>query len=783
MTSISGRPAFSPEELRRVEQVDRFTAEGAGGLEPLLAMLSDPSWTVRRAVVAALAARGMEAFPRLCELLRSFRDDETRIAATVDALSALNGDADLALAEMTETAGAPVLADLAQILGRRRTSAGLPALVKLTRHPDDNVAVAAIEALGRIGGRAAVDSLVDAVESGNFFRAFPAIDVLGRSGDPRAVTPLTALLEKPQYAAEATRALGRTGDVAAVMPLVHLFVRSGGATVRVAALALKDLDQRYRERFGNDEAVDSAVQGAAGDPGIVRQLTRALSDGDPPEQAAICFVLGVLREPAAVPVLSALLDASREVADAAAGALRRLGLQAEAQILRGIRQGDLTQRRVLLPLVSRASAGSDVAACLADADPEVRALACEALARLGAVAEVGAIFPLLADPSARVSYAALAAVQSLGSRETERLARAACQSPDPALRRAAVRILSYFGSPSALDDLLNAVSDPDERVREIAIQGLPFLDDPRALEALLAVAKDSSERSRAVAMRSLGRSGEDLRVTAYLLKGLNDADSWVRYYACQALGKRAFEPAAEPLFRLLGDPAGQVRVAAVEALSCLKSELAMDALKKAALDPDSDIQRAALIGLGVSGRADARPLMLEAAKSPDPATRLVAISALGGIDSPEVLGALESAAFDPEENVRTAAIGFLAAMPGEAATRVLAGLLRSAVPTEQILAALSVDADGRIAGLLAALEGADDETAAALTSALARLRRAEATDALLAAMRMPNVAARTAAASALAVLRSKVASAALKRASEEDPEPAVRQICSLLLAR
>ena len=73
----------------------------------------------------------------------------------------------------------------------------MPALVALSRHADDNVAVAAIEALGRIGGRAAVESLVDAVDSGNFFRTFPAIDVLGRSGDPRAVAPLTALLDEP----------------------------------------------------------------------------------------------------------------------------------------------------------------------------------------------------------------------------------------------------------------------------------------------------------------------------------------------------------------------------------------------------------------------------------------------------------------------------------------------------------------------------------------------------------------------------------------------------------
>jgi hypothetical protein len=54
---------------------------------------------------------------------------------------------------------------------------------------------------------------------------------------------------------------------------------------------------------------------------------------------------------------------------------------------------------------------------------------------------------------------------------------------------------------------------------------------------------------------------------------------------------------------------------------------------------------------------------------------------------------------------------------------------------------------------------------------------------LIAAMDLPNVAARKAAASALAVISGKDALAVLARAAREDPELEVRQICSLLLAR
>jgi hypothetical protein len=122
-------------------------------------------------------------------------------------------------------------------------------------------------------------------------------------------------------------------------------------------------------------------------------------------------------------------------------------------------------------------------------------------------------------------------------------------------------------------------------------------------------------------------------------------------------------------------------------------------------------------------------------------------------------------------------------MPGAPATAALVRLLHSAAVPEQVLGALSLYVEGRIPGLVAALRMADDETAPALTSALARLRRPDAAEALVKAMALPNVAARKAAAGALAVLATRDALEALKRAAEQDPEPQVRQICTLLLAR
>lgn len=790
---------LSPAEQPRAESALRLARAGATGVPALLEELADPSWAVRRVVVEALAGLGDVAVAPLCELLRDRRDSEAMLAAAVDALAASTGaSADAAVLALAGSKLPAVAADAAQILGRRRSAAAVPALTALTLHPDDNVAVAAIEALGRIGGRASVDALIASIESGNFFRVFPAIDVLGRSGDPRAVLPLAGLLADPRYAHEAARALGRSGDRSAVAPLTGLLAHPSDAMVRVSAAALAELFDQHLERYGVTSALDHALR-ASSSKNAVRRLTQALGRASPAEQAAICRVLGGLGggDDSIIPALTRLLDAPAPVSSAAAGALQKLGREADEKLLAALLEGDSARRRVLLPLVSgRSSAAPEILRCLTDADAAVRSMACDALARIGHVAAVPSIFQLLADRNPQVAQAAVGAVQSLGSAEAEALTLAAARSAEPQVRRSALRIIGYFGYASALDLVIDAIHQGDERLRDAAVYALPFIDDPRATEALLAAGRDANPRTRAAAMRAFGQCSGAPSIVDALTAGLSDPDAWTRYYACQSLGKLAVEPLSATIAALLNDPAGQVRVAAIEALSHLTSGAAFDALCEAAGSKDVDIERAALVGLGLGQRPAALPILLAAASSPDPATRLVAVSAVAGFDAPSVVPALARAAADADESVRTAAVGFLATNPTAAATRALVDLLRASPHGERILAALSIVPDARsgaldardapearIDGLLAALDAADDELAPRLTSALARMQRPDAWAAVIQALSSPNAPARKAAAATLGAIGTPEAVETLRRASAKDPDPEVRRICALVLSQ
>ncbi len=775
---MSQAPATGPEaEAARAERVGVLATQRDVG--ELLVMLSDPSWFVRRAVVFALGALGDAADLALIEGLQTHRDDEARIAASVDALVAsASARLDAALIDLTRQELEPaVLADVVQILGRRRTRAAYEALGRLTRHGDDNVAVAAIEALGKLGGRAAVDALLACLGTKHFFRTFPAIDVLGRSGDPRAVAPLSELLNDSHYALEAARALGRSADRRAVAPLLGLLLSPSGGNVRVACLALVELCERHGQLYGSELAAQETIRRAASDT-IVRRLGESVTRADKAERIATCKLLGLLRLESAMPILSALLDAEPDVAEAAGQAVLEIGRANENVLMEAITRGDAKRRTALLPLVAQRALAPAVLACLEDGSADVRVLACAALARIGAVAGVPALFTLLSDSNARVVNAALSAIQSLGSDQTEALALKAARVPRT--QRPALRVLAYFGFPSAQSLFAEAVRDPDPRVRDIAFHGLSLMERPEARAVLLACCEAEDPTVRAAAVRALGHA-DDSAMTPQLLRHLRDGDPWVRYYACQALGRSKASDIEMQLLPLVGDRAGQVRVAAIEALAQLGGAKAVQALREFSDHEDLDLRRAALVGLGLAGDQSSLPVLLAAASEGDATTRLVALSALTRFSDERVVTLWLDAARTGSEPLRVAAINLLAERPGLPAASGLVRLLLEAGENNLVVSALSRDVEGRVSALESGLTCADDDQARVLVTCLARSSAEGAQRALYRGAVSPSAAVRRAVASALSGLNTQEARALLAEVAVNDPDAEVRSISHLHL--
>ncbi|HEX6244841.1 MAG TPA: HEAT repeat domain-containing protein, partial [Polyangiales bacterium] len=634
-----------------------------------------------------------------------------------------------------------------------------------------------IEALGKLGGRAAVDALLACVESDHFFRTFPAIDVLGRSGDPRAVAPLARLLGDSRYALEAARALGRSGDRRAVAPLFHLLLSPSDGNVRVACVALVELWNRHAQLYGSTAAVEEGLR-RAGTEAVVRRLGQCSARADKAERLALCTLLGLLQRESAMPMLSTLLDADADVAEAASMAVIEISRANESVLTEALRVGGDARRKALLPFVTQRSAVAAVLTCLEDASAEVRVAACAALARIGAVSSVPELFAQLGHANARVVNAAVAAIQSLGSDQTEELALRAVR--EPRTRRAALRVLAYFGFHSALPYFAQAASEHDPRVRDVAFQGLVLIERAEARDVLLGYATAEDATIRASALRALGHS-DDASLTPALLAATHDADAWVRYYACQALGRRR-TPTVEPeLEALVNDSAGQVRVAAIEALSQLGSAAAVRALRAFAEHSDPDLRRAALVGLGLAADDLSLATLLGAAREGDGTTRLVALSALTRFSDARVVELWLDTARHAPEPLRVAAINLLAHRPDALAARALVQLLLEAGESELLVSALIRDVAERVSALQLALAQADDDQARTLVTCIARSKARGAEAALYQAVISTNLATRRAAVSALSGLNTRPARALLAEIAAGDPDPELRRISSLQL--
>jgi HEAT repeat protein len=764
--------ALTAAEQARVARIDALVAIGARGVGELVDALGDPSWTVRRAVVAGLAALGDDAVPALCAWLSRTRTSERAIAAAVDALSGSIGSTATAEVErLAVGSDAHLVEDVARILGRRAAASAVPLLCKLVEHPSDNVALAAIEALGDIGGGAGLDALIDVATRRDFFRTFPAMQVLARAGDPRAVAPLASLLADPIYAFEAVSALGRTGAVQAVSALADLVGRADVELIRAIAVALRELVARATWQGAGDHA-RAAIAAALGDR--VQPFVAALRAADAAAREALIEMIGAIGDAGSVGVLAPMFE-EPELRAAAVLAVQSIARSSDVAMAIALANDEPAIRAAALAVVgSRAFAGT-VCELLGDDDAEVRARACDALARLGDVARVAALFELLGDASPRVALAATGAIHSLGSAETPRLAILALASTSPVVRRNALRVIAYVGPRAALDAVIAATGDSDARTAELAAVALAAFDDPRVDAELVALARDRREQIRGAAMRAAATRG----LVELLVGGARDAAAWVRYYACQGLGGQSIAgqggPVIETLRACLADPAPHVRIAALEAIARQPGSEAAELLRAAARSSDPDERRAALVGVGLRTGEAELALLREAVRSPDVAIRIVALPGLARRTEPDALADLAAAIDDVD--VRDAALSLLA---DRTDPRAIDALLDALVEDRgaAIRAAVSRPSAERAAAIADRLVHGDGIAADELVAALARMATPEAIAALFAALRARAPAARRSAAVALMAIDVRGAAMAVRALAVGDPDPEVRRACA-----
>jgi len=347
-----GHPAMAARMRTLLEAPDANVRESAVKIagyfgyrecaEGLLARCHDPDEAVRAAALEHVAyLDDPRVLPLLVEALE--RDTPRARAAAVQALAHVSS-ADV-LAVLGRASGDDdqwVRYFSVTSLGRQVDRASLPILQRAAEHDvHQPVRIAAVEAIGAIGGDTAADLLARLTNAPVEEVSIAAITALGQTGSTHALEPLRRALTdgNPAQRAAAAAALARSDDPATVELLqwsaagdpdaavvrsaIAGLSRIGGGLSKVATQAIAALAAVAADPARRAEAVAALARVPVS---AIPRVGEALSSRDPHVRHAVVEALGRLSHPVASAYLrSALEDSEPAVRQHAVVVLARLG--------------------------------------------------------------------------------------------------------------------------------------------------------------------------------------------------------------------------------------------------------------------------------------------------------------------------------------------------------------------------------------------------------------------------------------------------------------------------
>lgn len=270
------RPEYNIRGVGAVKELDSqardYALEGLQrlGVVPLIALLKDEYWEVRRDAAVVLGHSGYRrAVDPLVACLKD-KHREVRIAAAW-ALGRLG------YKPKTEEARIAFLAAKREREQLAQEAAAVELLIACLKDESSTVCYVAMHALGKLGDARAVEPLLVAARKDKDV-GYRAAHALGVLGDERAVEPLIALLKDEEGSGApwgAAEALGKLGDTRAVEALIACLKDESGDVRGSAAGAL----------------------GKLADARAVEPLIACLKDGDTDVRACAASALGMLAYP------------------------------------------------------------------------------------------------------------------------------------------------------------------------------------------------------------------------------------------------------------------------------------------------------------------------------------------------------------------------------------------------------------------------------------------------------------------------------------------------------
>lgn len=596
------RMLVSPQEEERLQGL-KLLARSPAGPNPSLIYraLGDESWRIRKEAAEIFLAlpRAGDLAGEVIELLHS-QDNAGLRNTAVEILVSLGRRAVPFLLEELGCSDHDVRKFVLDILGEIGDPEAVAHLVRSLSDPDGNVRAAAAENLGKIGSVEAVPALLESLADSDLLFRFTVLESLGQIGAEVPVEKLLAFRDEKLLRKALFDCLGHIGAAEAIPVLIEGLTDSMRNVREAAAISLERI---IRQRPREVEPLLAATEGGP----VPEALAALLESGSLHVRRAAARLLGAAGDGRFAGRLIELF-ADPEVRESALAALISLGRTAACSVTGMWPEADGGIRVCLAYVMGEARCDGGEALLLEGlqgADPELRIVSAQALAKLGGADAISPLAALFEDSSEEVREAARLALVRLAPDHPEltfSVLHPLLQGEDPQRRMLAVQVLGVLpGGMEVEGALALAMKDESSLVRQAAIGACENRVGPRQMAALKLALTDEDGEVRQRAVELLGAIDNPESVQA-LGSALRDEDLWVRTAAVRALGRIGGREAAGMVAAALSDPVGLVTIAALEVLSALDPEGAQPSLEGALQHPDEEVVNAALKLLAARGR-------------------------------------------------------------------------------------------------------------------------------------------------------------------------------------
>ncbi len=462
-----------------------------------------------------LPAAPSESLTAALRALRPLLTDDRDVDLARLALESVPGSAvDAVILEALERAGGRARLGLVQMLGRRHSENAVPALAGLARSPDDELATAAVSALGETGGPGSVEALAQVPTKHAVAITQAKLQALRRVPRSDAIPILRAIQEDRAVAKHLRAAAFRISldaEPAAAGDRILAVLDGDDWDFKAAALeAVSGLSadaivpKLAAKLAGWDPATQVAVLASftrAGHAAAVPATVNAAANEDSAVRQAAIATLGFLPGNADIARQLALIASRAEGAEARAAraSLTRLdGPDVNRTVLSEAERGEPALRVVYIEQLASRAIGEAVSLllrCRNEPDGEVRIAAVDALGELGSMAEQPALIAWVQAASAEEERTrAIRALANLTLRNPDSEARgaaihAAVEKAPPELGRQLLPVLSRLGGRANAGCAARLALREDSSLAEPAVDTLARWTDGSALDSLATVAE------------------------------------------------------------------------------------------------------------------------------------------------------------------------------------------------------------------------------------------------------------------------------------------------------